>query len=182
MKGSSSMEKLQQEQKDIACVVDVRKLTPQATQIRMTATKEQCQELAEHFEILAVRDLTVDVNLRKKEDVIEVRGSLKGHVIQECVVTLEPMDNEVLGEFEMLFSTTKQPCVNESVLDIDITEEPIEFLPRPQIYFKEIIFEQFGLNLDFFPRKTDELFVYKEDSEPVEKENPFSVLKHLTKE
>ena len=82
----------------------------------------------------------------------------------------------------MLFSTSKQPMVNEVVLDIDITEEPIEFLPRPQIYFKDIVFEQFGLNLDAFPRKTDELFVYKEEEEPTEKENPFSVLKHLTKE
>ena len=182
MKGISSMENLQQEEKDIACVVDVRKITAQPTYIHMTATKEQCQALAEHFEIIAVDDLNADVKLLKKEDIIELTGTLKAHVKQECVVTLEPMENEVVGEFDMLFSTTKQPIVNESVLDIDVTEEPIEFLPRPQIYFKDIIFEQFGLNLDYFPRKTDELFVYREDSEPIEKENPFAVLKHLTKE
>lgn len=182
MKGHSSMEKLQQEQKDIACVVDVRKITAQGTHICMTATKEQCRELAEHFEIIAVDNLTVDVKLRKKEDIIELTGTLKAQVQQECVVTLEPMDNEVSGDFEMLFSTIKQPIVNESVLDIDISEEPVEFLPRGQIYFKDIVFEQFGLNLDEFPRKTEELFVYREDTEPIEKENPFAVLKHLTKE
>ena len=176
------MEKSQQEQKDISCVVDVRKISSQGTHIHMTATPDQCQEIANHFEIISVENLAAHVFLRKKEDIIELTGNIHAQVCQECVVTLEPMNNTVSGEFEMLFSTTKQPSISESVLDIDITEEPIEFLPRGQIYFKEIIFEQFGLNLDAFPRKTEELFIYRESPEETEKENPFSVLKHLTKE
>ncbi|MBR4932421.1 MAG: hypothetical protein IKZ02_05280 [Alphaproteobacteria bacterium] len=176
------MEKSQSTAKDISYVLDTRTIPNSGLTLKLTATPEECTELAKRFELPAVNNLSCQLNLEKKEDIIQLKGLLSAHIIQECVVTLEPFENILSGEFVLLFSTTPQPHISESIPDIDMEEEPVEFLPRGQLFFKEIIAEQFGLNINPFPKQTTELFEYREVSSEDIRETPFSILKHLTKE
>lgn len=176
------MEKSKSTVKDISYVLDTRTIPSSGQTLELTATPEECAELAKRFELPTVHNLNCKIKLEKKEDIIQLKGFLSAQLIQECVVTLEPFENTLSGEFTLLFSTTPQPHISESIPDIDMEEEPVEFLPRGQLFFKEIIAEQFGLNINPFPKQTTELFEYREASAEDERENPFSILKHLTKE
>ena len=60
-------------------------------------------------------------------------------------------------------------------------EDDVDFVENGRIYFYDIIQEQFGLALNPFPKKTKEAFSYYELKAEDVVENPFAVLKHLTK-
>ena len=174
------MEKSTVLKKGISYVLDARKISPQKTSFSLEATKEECQALAEWYEIPAVLSVKADITAFSEGSVITVEGKLSIITRRECVITAEEFTQSATGDFTVLFSTS--PIKEQQKPDIDLDEEPIEFLPRGQIYFKDIITEQFGLLLDPFPKNTDEPFEYREESAESGKENPFSVLKHLTKD
>lgn len=176
------MEKSLQMKKDISFSLDVRTIPPLGSDLTLEATPDECTFLARHYGVLAVHSLSVRAHISIKDEIVIVDGFLKASVRQSCVVTLEEFDQAVRGEFQLLFSANKQIVAEqENKIDFDPDEEPIELIQKGHIYFKELITEQLGLYLDPFPKKTDEVFSYYEEKAEDIKENPFSVLKHLTK-
>ncbi len=171
------MEKSNTTQKGISFVLDTRQLTEKTNTFSLTATPKEREDLAQWFDLPQINSLQVNISTYKKEDVIHVDGYLTADVIRECVVSGDEFTQKTMGDFNLLFSTSQQTQSE----DIDMEEEIIEFLPRGQIYFKEIITEQFGLFLDPFPKNTTDFFEYRENDAETVKENPFTVLKGLTK-
>ncbi len=176
------MEKSDKTEKGISFVLDVRTIPLNGLKLHLQATPEECCFLAERYELPAVYAVSADLEVVADGELIDVHGVLSGRVRQTCVVSLEEFDNVLEGEFHALFSANRNLVLaQENKADFDPEEEPIEFIPKGQIYFKEVIAEQVGLNINPFPKKTDEIFTYYEVNPELEKENPFSVLKDLTK-
>ncbi len=173
------MEKSNTPQKDISFVLDTRQLKEQKSLFKLVATPAECNALAQWFNLPKINTLTSDIQAYKKEDIIHIIGDLNADVMRECVISGDEFVQKTNGEFHLLFSTLQQSGTQSA--DIDMEEEIIEFLPRGQIYFKDIITEQFGLFLDPFPKNTTDFFEYRENDTEIEKENPFAILKRLTK-
>ena len=173
------MEKLNVVQKGISYVLDTRKISSQKTGFKLIATEEDCRALADWYEIPAVLSVETDICTFLTDKIITLQGQMRISTRRECIITGEEFTQNANENFTLLFSTS--PVPTQTNPDINLDEEPIEYLPRGQIYFKDIIFEQFGLMLDPFPKNTNKPFVYYEETTQVSKENPFSILKHLTK-
>lgn len=176
------MEKSNVVQKGISYVLDARKISSQKTCFILQATNEECVALAQWYELPAVLSVQADICAFLDDNIITIEGHITASTRRECVITGEEFTQNTAGDFTLLFSTSPLPAHAHTTPDIDLDEEPIEFLPRGQIYFKDIITEQFGLILDPFPKNTDKPFEYREENTESVKENPFSVLKHLTKD
>lgn len=174
------MEKSNQTQKDISYVLDIRTIPADGLNIFLKANPSECLFLAKRYDLPAVCSISVDVNAKFDEEIIEIKGFLKAKIKQRCVVTLDIFEQSIEESFKVFFSNNPRIVADqESKSDFNPDEEPIELVQKGRIYFKELIAEQLGLYIDPFPKKTKELFTYYEEKS--QKENPFSALKHLTK-
>ncbi len=145
----------------------------------VTASPAELPKIASYLGLVGIRALKGEVNFarwRGKE--IRVSGKLKADVTQSCVVTLDPVDAHVEGEFERRFL----PDVEEQGTDVFVDPEgddPPEPLGR-DIDLGEILVEELALNLDPYPRKPGVAFeTAQEASPPTARENPFAALAKL---
>ena len=176
------MEKTAKIEKDISFVLDARTVTKQGKDYLLVANKTQCKDLAEFYEVPAVKNISFGFNASLVDDVIELNGVLKANVVRICVVSSEEFIEEIDYPFVLLFSEDENVVLTqENKVDFSPDDESIELIKNGRIYFYEIVREQLGLSLNPFPKKTDEPFAYYEEKVEGVKENPFAVLKHLTK-
>ena len=131
---------------------------------------KECQQLAKRFDLPDVLSFQAKVSLFRDE-FVHVKGEFSAQVIYQSVISLEDFPSVLSEKFEVLFSENP-PTDSDEIID------PIE---RGRIDLKEVLFEQFGLALDPFPKKEEEKgeFIYQDESQDVE--NPFSELKNLIK-
>lgn len=110
---------------------------------------------------------------------IRVRGRVQAAVGQTCVVTLEPLLNEIDEDVDVMFSAEAAPAVAEAGEDDDaLAEDPPEPIVGGAIDLGALATEFLMLGLDPYPRKEGAVF------EPViapadPADHPFAALKAL---
>lgn len=171
------MKKLCMENFGINKLVDVRTVTEKGDDLVLNATSAECEALAKRFDVPKILSLTVSGRLFW-DDIVVFEGVIQSEQERICVVSLESFIEKTSEPFRLLFSD--MPGKESSEMDVD--EDIVLPVVHGKINLGEAIAEEFGVNLNPFPRKTTEPFEYI-DNEPDEKEentNPFSVLKNLT--
>lgn len=157
---------------------------------------EDVPEVGEHFDLTAdsqtrmaiakmagLRDLprleaNFDVS-RQGSGGLRVAGRVAATVGQTCVVTLEPVANEVAEEIDLLF--VPQPPVAESsgATTADASEYETEPLIGGVVDLGALATEFLILGLDPYPRKPGAVF--QSPQQTVADEGPFSSLAALKK-
>lgn len=153
------------------------------------ATPSEKEALAKRFNLVEIRSLTCSFILTAlPEERIAAEGKLQAFVVQNCVITNEPVEEHIEDVFSLRF-VPRGEMVPDEALDIeallasDYDEVPYD---GRMIDLGEAASEQLALTLDPYPRKMGEgLEDFVEElpdetemrSEGVEK--PFSVLRRL---
>jgi uncharacterized metal-binding protein YceD (DUF177 family) len=114
---------------------------------------------------------------------LRVRGSVSATVVQACVVTLEPVVNEVAEDVDVTFvpetaETARPPAEKDADIDLE-TADPPELLENGAADLGALTIEFLLLGLDPYPRKEGVAFAPAEPADA--KENPFAVLAALKK-
>ncbi len=117
---------------------------------RIRASARECAALAARFGIPAIASLEARLRLMPEDDgAIHVTGWLRASVVQDCVVTLEPVAQAVDTPIALRFRAEGQPLSDDP-------EAPDEFaMERGTIELGEAIAEQLSLALDPYPRHPD---------------------------
>lgn len=158
-------------------LIDVRTITEEGVSLNLTATEAERMALAERFDLDAVLSLTVSGRLFW-DDVVVFEGVMRSEQKRVCVVSLTPFIEKTEEPIRFLFSEESMSDSSEINMDEDIVLPII----RGKINLGDAISEEFGVNLNPFPRKTQDPFEYRDEADfGEEKDNPFSVLKHLTR-
>ncbi|MBR6731010.1 MAG: hypothetical protein IKL90_06725 [Alphaproteobacteria bacterium] len=176
------MEKSSKSKKDIAFVLDTRTVNKQKKHYELEANESQKQALKKFFELPDVMNLTFEFDVFLNKEYIEINGILRAKIKQKCVVSSDEFETKISEPVRLLF--TEDESFYNSLLnkaDFSMDEDDVDFVENGRIYFYDIIQEQFGLALNPFPKKTKEAFSYYELKAEDVVENPFAVLKHLTK-
>lgn len=164
--------------------VAVDRLGAGETVLEVAAEPRELAALAERFRILAVDSLKARLRLRRiaGSGLIRLHGSLTARVVQSCVVTLEPVTQDVAEEFEMLFGESADPDDIDVLVHYD-EEDPPEPILHGAIDVGEAVAEHLALGLDPFPRRPDACFTLDADAEQApeepEKPSPFAALAKL---
>ncbi|NVN86497.1 MAG: DUF177 domain-containing protein [Rhodopseudomonas sp.] len=112
---------------------------------------------------------------------VRVQGGVKARVCQTCVVTLDPVENEVDEAIDLIFAPASQ--IRELAESIDDgseaeTADPPEPIVKGIIDIGRLATDALFLGLDPYPRKPDAVF--EPIVEPVNPdEHPFAALKAL---
>lgn len=119
-----------------------------------------------------------------RNDSVHVRGTVTARVGQVCVVSLDPIENEVIEEIDALFVPESQvPALADSIDDND--EEAGHEMPDPPepivngtIDLGRLATDALLLGLDPYPRKPDVVFEPPSIADDPE-DHPFAALKAL---
>ncbi len=152
--------------------VSLDRIGPQGLDLTVEANPAECSALAIRMKLPAVVALSCEFHLiRQGRDSVLARGTLRAHVTQTCVVSLEEFDESMEEIFQVCFV----PAGEESD---DIDPELDDEIPydRNQIDLGEAAAEQLGLALDPYPRLPGiEMPEVEDEPEP----HPFAALRRL---
>ncbi len=119
----------------------------------LTAKEDERQRLADRFGLLSLDSLTAALHVQVvQRGQVEVSGHLTAEVVQQCVVTLEPLSSRVECDIDV-------QCMNEPDFNpgssnlITPDEEDVEPIIDGVINLGEIVAQHFGAALDPYPRK-----------------------------
>lgn len=114
------------------------------------------------------------------DDGLRVVGRVVATVEQNCVLTLEPMENKVEEEFDLLFSPPRAASLAVDAVEAGQSDEPPETLRDGIVDLGAIATEFLILGIDPYPRKPGSVFNAPEAKENLES-HPFAALAALKK-
>ena len=150
------------------------RLTPERRHLELEATAAERAALAGRFGILGISELTAALDLAPEPGgVIRARGRLKARVTQECVATLEPVDQAMDTPLDLRLLPPGTPPADDDPDSPDEIESE-----NGTVDLGEAVAEQLALALDPFPRRPDAPEPAPEAAAEV-RPNPFAALARL---
>jgi len=116
---------------------------------------------------------------------VEVSGRVRASIGQICVVTLDPVENEIDESFDLTFvpdegheaATAQRPAPTPASPDEEV-EDPPELIENGRIDLGQLAAEYLFLGIDPYPRKPDAVFE-PQVTGPDPEEHPFAALQVL---
>jgi uncharacterized metal-binding protein YceD (DUF177 family) len=154
--------------------------------IEVEASAAERAALAEAYHLVGLSSLKARLNLAKRGPVIRITGSLKAHLTQTCVVTMEPFESDVEDQIELEFAPPayvteaweRLAQLEASGSNEDLPEPPDQIVDG-KIDLGALTSEALALALDPYPKKPGAAFEGPADAAPSPEESPFAVLARL---
>src|SRR5215218_984961 len=141
---------------EIERIVDLDRMGRAGSALDIVASASECAALAKRFEFLGLHGFTarVTVDLQPGGQVI-VEGRLRGKIVQACVLSLEPVTQDLDDTFRIVFKENlaeeRDPESGEAVLNAQAdAPEPLQ---GNMLDVGEIVAEQLSLAADPYPRR-----------------------------
>jgi uncharacterized metal-binding protein YceD (DUF177 family) len=138
-------------------VIAIKELGPSGVTLRLQATPGERAALGRRFGLLDLESLDVAVSLvvlagsREGDVAVDLKGEFKADVVQECVVTLEPIKTRIEHPVVRRFVTDKLVIIKAARVD-PLGDEPADVLIDEKLDVGEVIAEELALALDPYPR------------------------------
>jgi hypothetical protein len=163
----------------VSFVVHVARLPQKGMPVEITAGEKERAELAAAHGLVAVKHYRAELLVAPwKRNGVKVSGAVEADIVQECVVTLDPIENHVADTVEVVFLPEDSKLGRlgfdgggEIVLDAEGPDSP-ETFSGDAIDVGALAEEFFGLAIDPYPRKASAEISPALDQE-TENESPF---------
>src|SRR5216683_4435397 len=144
------------ENSEIERVVDLDRMGNNGTGLDIVASDGERAALAKRFGFLDLPAFSARVTVdRRLGEQIVVEGRLRGRIVQACVLSLEPVVQELDDGFRLLFSPglseERDPDSGEAL--VSASPEAPEPLAGSILDVGEIVAEQLSLAADPYPRR-----------------------------
>ncbi len=128
-------------------------------QVERVASPEEREAIARTLDMIACSSLIARYTLHPRSGGhYRLSGTLKARIEQSCVVTLEPLTNEIVESFGVdYWPETEMPAPEGGV--VDVHDEPdLEPIVAGRIKVGRVVFECLAGAIDLFPRKAGATF------------------------
>lgn len=178
-------------QNQLTHLVSIDTLPSSGFKLELKPTDAESALLAQQLNIVSIQAFNAELIFKRwRKDGISVRGRIFAKLVQECVVTLEPLVEEFTEEFERTFlpegSKLAKPRLNnegEMIIDPEGDDVPDLFVGK-NLDAWDIVVEQTQLAMDPFPRAQGvdiSNYAPNDDDLVEEKQSPFAALEALKK-
>jgi len=145
-----------QPKSEIERIVDLDRMGPGGTAVEIAPSDGERAALAKRFGFVALPSFSARVTVdRRAGGLIAVEGRLRGRIVQSCVLTLDPVTQELDETFRLTFkpgmSEEHDPDSGEALVSAQV--DAPEPLPGPNLDVGEIVAEQLSLAADPYPRR-----------------------------
>lgn len=169
--------------------VNIRSLPPKGVDLTIKTNEKERQALAKNHNLLEVKSLEARIHINPwKRQGVKLNGRLHAQIVQECVVTAQPLDSVVDEDIEVILvpeDSRLSEIINqhshELFLDPDGVDAPDSFKGN-EINVGAIVEEFFELAIDSYPRSVGVEFTevaFETNDKDDKKPSPFAVLKNL---
>jgi hypothetical protein len=148
------------------------------------ADSATCRAIAETAGIREVISVQASFDLALKRDgKVHVTGRVRARIGQDCVVTLDPIENEIDEPIDLIFAPPDQIPDMADLVDDDLDDDaevpdPPEPIENGQIELGRVATDALFLAIDPYPRKQGAVFEAEVvDEDPAD--HPFAALKAL---
>ena len=141
---------------ELGRVVDLDRMGPAGTALDIVASDSERAALAKRFGFVALPAFSARVTVdRRLGGLIAVEGRLRGRIVQSCILTLDPVTQELDEAFRLTFkpdlSEEHDPESGEAL--VNPQADAPEPLAGPHLDVGEIVAEQLSLAADPYPRR-----------------------------
>jgi uncharacterized metal-binding protein YceD (DUF177 family) len=141
---------------EIERIVDVDRLGPSGTALEIAASDSERAALAKRFGFLGLPAFSARVTLdRRPGGRVVVEGRLRGKIVQACILTLDPVTQDLDETFRIVFkqdlAEERDPESGEAL--VSAHADAPEPLPGNLLDVGEIVAEQLSLAADPYPRR-----------------------------
>src|SRR5262249_33906049 len=145
-----------EQKSEIERIVDLDRMGAGGTAVEIAASDSERAALARRFGFLGLPAFSARVTVdRRLGDVVVVEGRLRGKIVQACILTLDPVTQELDEAFRIVFKRNlaeeRDPESGESLLSAQ-SDAP-EPLAGNLLDIGEIVAEQLSLAADPYPRR-----------------------------
>jgi uncharacterized metal-binding protein YceD (DUF177 family) len=119
---------------------------------RIEAGAGERAALAARFGLRGLDRLAAEVTLAPLARGVRMEAHLEAEVVQECVVTLEPVRNRVEDRFTILYGTVGEAALHGDHVEGEDPDTVAEPLDGDTIDIGEAVAQQLSLALDPYPR------------------------------
>jgi len=136
--------------------VDLDRLGPAGMALEVAPTESERRALSKRFGFVDLPELSARLTVTARAGgTVAVEGRLRGRLVQACVLTLEPVRQDLDEPFRLLFkpgmADPRDPETGEAVLSAGLdAPEPLE---GQLLDVGEIVAEQLALVADPYPRR-----------------------------
>ena len=164
-------------------IVDVAHLPATGLEVAVQADEAQRRELAQSYDLPGVNNLAATATLVPgRRGSLVVEGRITAAIVQSCVVSLVPVDQQIDEPFSIRFVPADSPDAPqvranaEVVIDPEAPDPP-EIIAGGEIDVGALVEELFALAIDPYPRAPDAALPADLASPPESGgESPFAVL------
>ena len=147
---------VKQEKSEIERVVDLDRMGPGGAALEIVPSDTERAALAKRFGFLGLPSFSARVTVdRRLGGQVVVEGRLRGRLVQACVLTLDPVTQDLDDTFRVVFkrdlADERDPESGETVLSAQ-PDSP-EPLSGNLLDVGEIVAEQLSLAADPYPRR-----------------------------
>lgn len=177
-------------------LVEAEDITAEPMKLNISPSEADRNKLSKRLEILSLDDLQADLTLVREQGsmVVHVSGRFKARLRQQCVVTMEPVADEVEEDLEAWYadpdqaiSLTKIRHDREALKSrgeapvLDESEDP-EPIVGEKIDVGELVTQYLSLSINPYPHAEGAHYEIGDDNKKLEKtpeirKNPFTALK-----
>jgi len=141
---------------EIERIVDVDRMGPNGTALEIVASDSERAALAKRFGFLGLPTFSARVTVDRRPGAqVVVEGRLRGKIVQACILTLDPVSQDLDEAFRVVFkqglAEEKDPESGEALVSAQV--DAPEPLPGNMLDVGEIVAEQLSLVADPYPRK-----------------------------
>jgi len=129
--------------------------------VELEASEAVRAALAKPAGVDAIERLVARFDLtRRGRDRLQMSGEVSGTVRQTCVVTLDPLVNEINETVDLTFAPPREPAKDSAEIDLDLASsgDDVEPLVGNAVDLGLIATEFFILGIDPYPRKPGAVF------------------------
>ncbi|WP_455482463.1 DUF177 domain-containing protein [Bartonella sp. B35(2025)] len=170
----------------LAYPISVSSLPVKGIKAHICANQQECAQLAKNHDLVEVKFCEGEFHILPwKKRGVRVKGSLRARVVQLCVITLEPLENVLDENIDIVFvpedSNLTKPKILEDTGELFLDASGLD---TPEVFYGDkidigaVMEEFFELSIDHYPRKKGINMSIIENSDEVEQKlSPFSILK-----
>jgi uncharacterized metal-binding protein YceD (DUF177 family) len=141
---------------EIERIVDVDRMGPNGAALEIAASESERTALAKRFGFLGLPAFSARVTVdRRPGGQVVVEGRLRGRIVQACILTLDPVAQDLDEAFRLVFkqdlAEERDPESGEAL--VSAQADAPEPLTESLLDVGEIVAEQLSLAADPYPRK-----------------------------
>lgn len=171
----------------IQVIFNIEKLGALPSIVKAKADAATCVALAQYLGVDTVANFQSELAVRRwRKHGATIEGTVSADIVQQCVVTLEPVNSQVKEAVFARFlpASMLQPDkgLDEGIVVDPLAQDPPEPFDGREINLGLLLLEHLALGIDPYPRAPGAALpesVTFVAAEPEKRQNPFQVLAQL---